>query len=66
MDIDLDRLSPPDAHVATSSRLLATYNLTVLPVVDEDGHLLGAVSVDDVLTSCCHVTGVTGMMSLTE
>ena len=48
MDTDLDRLSP-DAHVATVTRLLATYNLTVLPVVDEDGHLLGAVSVDDVL-----------------
>ena len=48
MDTDLDKLSP-NAHVATVTRLLATYNLTVLPVVDEDGHLLGAVSVDDVL-----------------
>ena len=39
----------PNAHIATVTRLLATYNLTVLPVVDEDGHLHGAVSVDDVL-----------------
>ncbi len=48
IDSDIELLSP-DAHVATVTRLLATYNLTVLPVVDEDGHLLGAVSVDDVL-----------------
>ena len=39
----------PNAHIAKVTRLLATYNLTVLPVVDEDGHLHGAVSVDDVL-----------------
>lgn len=31
------------------TRLLATYNLTILPVIDDDDHLLGAVSVDDVL-----------------
>ena len=30
-------------------RLLATYNLTALPVVDTERRLLGAVSVDDVL-----------------
>lgn len=48
MDGDLDPV-PPTAHLATVTRLLATYNLTVLPVADEDGHLLGAVSVDDVL-----------------
>ena len=30
------------------TRLLATYNLTALPVVDDDS-LIGAVSVDDVL-----------------
>ncbi|QPK82173.1 magnesium transporter [Schaalia sp. ZJ405] len=47
-DSDIEAV-PPQAHVATVTRLLATYNLTALPVVDDDGHLLGAVSVDDVL-----------------
>ena len=31
------------------TRLLATYNLTALPVLDEEHRLLGAVSADDVL-----------------
>ncbi|WP_022868712.1 magnesium transporter MgtE N-terminal domain-containing protein [Schaalia vaccimaxillae] len=48
LDRDIEAVSP-EAHIATVTRLLATYNLTVLPVVDEDEHLLGAVSVDDVL-----------------
>ncbi|WP_075889142.1 magnesium transporter MgtE N-terminal domain-containing protein [Actinomyces provencensis] len=48
MDSDIEAV-PPEAHVATVTRLLATYNLTILPVIDEDDHLLGAVSVDDVL-----------------
>lgn len=48
LDSDIEAVSP-QAHIATVTRLLATYNLTVLPVVDEDDHLVGAVSVDDIL-----------------
>lgn len=39
----------PDAQIGTITRIMATYNLTAMPVVDEDDRLLGAVSVDDVL-----------------
>lgn len=38
-----------DANIGALTRLLATYNLTAIPVVDENGYLVGAVSVDDVL-----------------
>ncbi|PID98243.1 MAG: magnesium transporter [Actinobacteria bacterium] len=48
VDSDIEAVLP-SAHLATVTRLLATYNLTVLPVVDSNGHLHGAVSVDDVL-----------------
>ena len=39
----------PDASIAALTRVLATYDLTAVPVVDEHDHLIGAVSVDDVL-----------------
>lgn len=39
----------PNDGIGKLTRLLATYDLTALPVVDEDGTLLGAVSVDDIL-----------------
>ena len=47
LDRDIEPVTPEDG-IGTVTRLLATYNLTSIPVVD-DGLLLGAVSVDDVL-----------------
>jgi len=48
LDKDVEQLLPED-DIGKATRLLATYNLTALPVVDADRRLLGAVSVDDVL-----------------
>lgn len=48
VDNDLPRLSP-DTPLGTVTRYLAAYNLVCGPVVDEESHLLGAVTVDDVL-----------------
>ncbi len=48
LDHDLEPLSP-GTSLGQVSRYLATYNLVVAPVVNKEGHLLGAVAVDDVL-----------------
>lgn len=48
VDKDLPSLRPEDSMGALS-RYFAAYNLVCGPVVDEENHLLGAVSVDDVL-----------------
>jgi Mg/Co/Ni transporter MgtE len=47
----LDDLEPltPETPLADVTQYFATYNLVAAPVVDEQGHLVGAVSVDDVL-----------------
>jgi CBS domain-containing protein/sporulation protein YlmC with PRC-barrel domain len=48
LDTDLGPL-PPGATLEQVAGVFATYNLVACPVVDEDGRLLGVVTVDDVL-----------------
>jgi flagellar motility protein MotE (MotC chaperone) len=48
VDSDLRPL-PPDASLPFVTSYLAAYNMVAAPVVDEAGHLLGSVTVDDVL-----------------
>lgn len=48
LDTDLARLSPTDP-LADVTRYFAAYNLVCAPVVDDQDHLVGAVTVDDVL-----------------
>lgn len=48
LDLDLPSLFAEDSQ-ETAARFFATYNLVCGPVLDEDDHLLGAVSVDDLL-----------------
>jgi len=48
LDTSLEPIGP-DAPLGQVARYFATYNLVALPVVDENGHLLGAVTIDDVI-----------------
>ena len=48
VDQELGRL-PPDASLGEVTRYFAAYNLVAGPVVDPEDHLLGAVTVDDLL-----------------
>ena len=48
LDNELETLTP-DETLAGIARYFAAYNLVAGPVVDTAGHLLGAVTVDDVL-----------------
>ncbi|MBU3750929.1 MAG: magnesium transporter [Mycobacterium sp.] len=48
VDGDLPHLDP-DTTLGAVTRYFAAYNLVCGPVLDEQGHLLGAVTVDDVL-----------------
>ncbi len=48
IDTDLPSLRPEET-LGALTRYFAAYNLVCGPVVDEENHLLGAVSVDDVL-----------------
>lgn len=51
--VDVADFLPPrlraDADVEQISRVMADYDLTVVPVVDDRGQLIGVVTVDDVL-----------------
>ena len=48
LDTDLPRLRPT-ASLTEVTKYFAAYNLVCAPVVDDEDHLLGAVTVDDVL-----------------
>ncbi|MFV0457945.1 MAG: magnesium transporter MgtE N-terminal domain-containing protein [Actinomycetales bacterium] len=48
IDKAIEPLEPNDT-LSLITRRLATYNLVSLPVTDENDHLLGAVTIDDVL-----------------
>ncbi len=48
VDSELSRI-PPQSSLAAVTRYFAAYNLVCGPVVDDEDHLLGAVTVDDVL-----------------
>ncbi|MGI8816176.1 MAG: magnesium transporter MgtE N-terminal domain-containing protein [Pseudonocardia sp.] len=48
VDAELARLHP-ESPMSEVTRYFAAYNLVCGPVVDDDDHLLGAVTVDDVL-----------------
>ena len=48
LDTELEPIKA-NTHISVIHRNLANYNLVALPVVDEQNHLLGVVTVDDVL-----------------
>ncbi len=48
LDTSLEPVTP-DTSAAEVSRILASYNLVSLPVVDENHRLVGVVTIDDVL-----------------
>src|SRR5947199_88706 len=48
MDEDLPTVAPED-RAENAARILAEYNLLAVPVLDEERHLLGIVTVDDAL-----------------
>ena len=48
LDTDIEPIKA-DTHISVIHRTFANYNLVALPVVDEEQHLIGVVTVDDVL-----------------
>jgi CBS domain-containing protein/sporulation protein YlmC with PRC-barrel domain len=53
IDRDLEPL-PPDSPLPIVTRYFAAYNLVAVPIVDDGNHLVGAVTVDDLLD---HILG---------
>ena len=49
----------PDADLEEVARLMTDFDLTVVPVVDGDEHLVGVITVDDVQTYGRLLTGRT-------
>jgi CBS domain-containing protein len=48
LDTELEPVKA-DTHISVIHRTFANYNLVALPVVDDEHHLIGVVTVDDVL-----------------
>ncbi len=48
MESDIPNVRPDD-RAEDAARLLAEYNLLAIPVIDDQGHLMGVVTVDDAL-----------------
>lgn len=48
LDTELEPVKS-STHISVIHRTLANYNLVALPVVDDENHLIGVVTVDDVL-----------------
>jgi Mg/Co/Ni transporter MgtE len=48
LDTDVEPVAA-DTHISKIHRTMANYNLVSIPVVDGESHLIGVVTVDDVL-----------------
>ncbi len=48
LDTELEAVKA-DTHISVIHRTFANYNLVALPVIDDENHLIGVVTVDDVL-----------------
>ncbi len=48
LDTDIEPVRT-SATLSEVSRMMATYNMLAIPVIDNERHLLGAISIDDVL-----------------
>ena len=49
--------SASDERQNEVAQRIAEYNLLALPVMDETGDILGIITVDDAMETCCQKTG---------